>query len=225
METAAPGRSRPNTAWAGIVFAVLYIVGVMTAAGAQPANIDDFKDSPADLAAGWPTYYEDSGHRWTILVGAFFVAGATLALIVFASALRDRLADAGAPTAGRLAFGASLVFAAITLAAVTAMGWIPGAKQFGGVAVPEGELNYLSSQLGFAMLLLGGGAAAALFLVTAGRAAGRTDVVPAWLGWAGVVIGVLVFFLGVMFVPMALFPLWVLITSIVLIRRPAGATA
>lgn len=73
------------------------------------------------------------------------------------------------------------------------------------------------------MLLLGGGAAAALLLVSAGWAATRSGTLPTWLGWAGVVIGVLLFPLGVFFLPMALLVLWVLVTSIVLLRRRGTA--
>lgn len=221
METAESRRSVPSAAWAGVAFFVLYVVGVMTI-GRSP-NTDKVKDSPSGFAAAWNDFYADSGNRWAILIGAFLLAAAVLSLIVFVSALRQRLADAGAPAAGRLAFAASLLFGAVTLAGVSAMAWIPGAKQFGNSPLPEGDLNYMASQLGFGMLLLGGGAAAALLLVTAGRASVRTHVLPTWLGWAGVVVGVAVFFVGALFLPMALFALWVLIAAIMMIRKPTVA--
>lgn len=222
METVSSRRSVPSAAWAGVVFFVLYLVGFMMM-GSSPDDTDDVKDSASGMAAAWRDLYSDSGDRWAILIGAFLLAGAVLALVVFASELRQRLADAGAPAAGRLAFAASLLFGAVTLAGASAMAWIPGAKQLGDAPLPEGELNYMASQLGYALLLLGGGASAALLLVTSGRAGVRTHVLPTWLGWAGVVIGVALFFVGVLFIPMALFALWVLIAAITMIRKPAVA--
>ena len=157
-----------------------------------------------------------------ILIGAWLLVAAVLALIVFAHDLRNRLADSGAAGAGRLAFGGSILFAAVTICGATALAWIPGARAFGNSPLPSGELAYLGSQLGYAILLLGGGAAAALMLVSAGGGAARSGALPKWLGWAGVVIGVLLFFVGVFFVPMALLALWVLVTAIVMLRRPAA---
>ena len=47
----------------------------------------------------------------------------------------------------------------------------------------------------------------------------RTGLLPRWLGWAGVAVGLLciVGFLGV---PMGLFLLWIVIVAVYLIRRP-----
>lgn len=210
-------------AWAGIVFAVLYVVGVMLAGG-SPDTTDKMKHSPKLAEAAWHKYYADSGHRTAILIGAFVLAAAVLALLVFASFLADRLGSDGASsTATRLVFGGAVLFAAVTLAGTAALAWIPGAKEFGDSPLPVGSITYLSSQLGFAMMLLGGGAAAALFLVSAGWAATRVGTLPKWLAWAGVVIGVLLFFFAVFFLPMALLVLWVLVTSIVLLRHRGTA--
>ena len=75
--------------------------------------------------------------------------------------------------------------------------------------------------IGFGLVLLAGGAAAALTLVSSGLGAARCGALPKWLAWAGVVIGVLVFFIGGLFIPMALFVLWVLVTAIVMLTRTA----
>lgn len=218
--TTTPKRSRVNGAWAGIVFAILYVVGAM-AAFYSPSDTDKVKDSPDDLAAMWHDFYSDSSHRTWIIVGVYLLLGAAFAFVIFGSAVRDRLAESGAPTAGRLAYGASILFGAVTLVGTAAVAWIPGSKQFGNVAIPNGELNYMASQLGFAVILLGGGAAAALFLISAGLGGQSTRLLPRWLGWAGVAIGVILFFLGGLFITMALLVLWVLITAILLLRHPA----
>jgi hypothetical protein len=218
METTqVTGTARRHMGWAGIVFAVLYVVGVLMASS-QPET-DDINDNPVRLTKAFRDYYSDSGHRTTIIIGAFVLLAATLAFIVFASELRNRLADAGAANTGRLAFAGSIMFAAVTAAGAIALVWIPGTKEFGDFAVPVGDINYMAAQLGFGLVLLAGGAAAALTLVSSGLGAARRGALPKWLAWAGVVIGVLVFFIGGLFIPMALFVLWVLVTAIVMLAR------
>jgi hypothetical protein len=52
----------------------------------------------------------------------------------------------------------------------------------------------------------------------------RTDVLPRWLAWLGFICGVVLLF-GVIFLPMIALPIWLIATSIVLYRQPAGAAA
>lgn len=215
------GTASHRTAWAGIVFAVLYFVGVTMLLGPTPN--DTHKDEPVKYAADWSRVFADSGKRNQMLLGALVLGIACVAIVVFGSSLRDRLAAAGAATSGRLTFAASIMFATLTLAGGTAIAWLPGAKGFGDAPVAKGELAYLAPQLGFALLLLGGGVAAGFMLVTAGVGSARSRALPAWLGWSGAAVGVLVFLFGVFFMPMVLLLLWVLIAAIVSLRRPVTA--
>ena len=225
MQTVSSNRgSHGKSAWAGIVFAVLYIGGVFVV-GSTPGDIDKdgVNKSPSALTTAWRDFYSDSGNRWAIIIGAFILIVAAFTLVVFANEIRQRLVDAGAPGAAQLAFAASLLFAAATMAGATAMAWIPITKQFGNSALPEGEINYLTNVLGYGFMLMGGGVSAAVLLVISGRASVRTHVLPAWLGWAGVVSGIVVFFLSVFFLPMILFALWSIATAIIFLRRPPAA--
>ncbi|HEY6533052.1 MAG TPA: hypothetical protein VIY72_12145 [Acidimicrobiales bacterium] len=220
-EVARSTRATAKMAWAGIIFAVLYVAGMLLA-GSSPSDIDELNDDPVGLAASWHDYYTDSGNRTVILGGVFALMLASVAVVVFGSVLRERLADAGAATAGRLTFAASIMFGTVTLVGAVALAWIPGTKEFADMAIPTSDLVYMASQLGFGVLLLPGGAAAGFMLVTSGFAAARRGVLPVWLGWAGVVCGVIVFVLGGLFVTMALLVLWTLIAAIVLLRRPTA---
>ena len=224
METTqAPVTPRPR-GWAGIVFAVLYVAGMIVISG-SPENADDkpFKDNPTKLAALWRAYYNDSGHRHAIVIGAFLIIAAAIAFVVFGNDLRELLTSYGARTTGGLAFAGTIIFATVTPVGAIALAWIPGSKTFGDSPVPTGELNYMASQLGYGIMLLPGGAAAALTLVAGGFGGARSRALPAWLGWIGVVIGVALFFIAAFFVPLVLLVLWVLITSIVMLRRPVPA--
>lgn len=221
-----PTHQRPTraTAWGGIAFAVLYIVGVMTMLANQPdtSNLDTNKQ----WTAAYVKYYSDSGNRTSALVGAYITALACLAVVIFGAHLRDRLAAAGSGTSGRLAFAGSIMLATLTFVAGVSIAWLPGAVAFGDAPVPKGELAYFGSQLGFGALLVGGGFAAALMLVATGIGSVRTGAIPGWLAWAGIVVGVVVAAIGAFFLPMALMVLWMLIAGIVGLRRPfAGEVA
>ncbi len=223
MEPTNAATTRRPTGWAGIVFVVLYVVGLLMLGGAAPDHADDkpFKDNPVKLTALWRAYYNDSGHRTTIVIAVFVIIAAALAFVVFGNDLRERLTAYGARTTGGLAFAGTIIFATVTAVGAIALGWIPGSKTFGDVPIPSGELNYLAPQLGFGIMLLPGGAAAALTLVSAGLGGARSRALPAWLGWTGVVIGIALFFIAAFFLPLILLVLWVLIASIVMLRRPA----
>jgi hypothetical protein len=82
-------------------------------------------------------------------------------------------------------------------------------------------LNVFSTDVGG---VLGAGGAAA-FLLATGIAVTRSEALPTWLGWVGVVLGV-----AVIALPFASGPgagIWVLIASIVLLatREPAASPA
>lgn len=218
MERVQTRPSTRATAWGGIVFAVLYVVGVMLMFGPTPD--DTHRDQPAKYAADWYRVFSDGGNRTQMILGAYVVVVASLALVVFGSQLRDRLAARGAAGSGRLTFAGSILFGALTTAGAIALAWIPATKSFGDAALPRGEIVYVAPQLAFGLLLVGGGAGAALMLVSAGVGATRSRALPAWLGWAGIVIGVVVFALGAFFLPMILLVLWVLVAAIVALRRP-----
>ena len=227
MTTSEVHTTRGSKGWAGIVFVVLYVVGLLMIAGAVPKNADKspFKDNPVKLAALWRAYYNDSGHRWTIIIAVYILLAAAIAFVVFGIDLRERLEASGAHTTAVLVLAGAIIFAVATAIGALALGWIPGSKQFGDVPIPNGELNYLGSQLGYGIMLLPGGAAIALTLIAGGFGGARSGALPGWLGWAGVVIGVLLFFVAAIFIPLILLVLWVLIASIVMLRRPVAAPA
>ena len=206
--------------WAGIAFALLYAVG-MGMAFIGPELTDAEKKDPDALSRIMHDWYSKTGNRVNVLVGVLLLGLAVLALLVFVNELRERLTTAGSNRAANLAFAGAILFAATTLVGAAANAWIPGMKQFGGLAVPNGEITYAATQLGVGIALIGAGMATALMLTTGGWGAAHTKVLPGWLGWAGVVIGVVLVVGSLIFLPMILLSIWALIAGIVLIRRPA----
>ena len=70
-----------------------------------------------------------------------------------------------------------------------------------------------------------GGVGIGALMIAASVAAKRAALIPRWLGWIGVVFGVLGLF-SVVFFPQFLVALWILVAGILLFRaRPAAAGA
>jgi hypothetical protein len=67
-------------------------------------------------------------------------------------------------------------------------------------------------------LLVAGALAAGAFTATASYLARRDAILPGWLTIAGYVVAVLQL-AAALFLPFALFPLWILVVSIVLLSR------
>ncbi len=193
----------------GVVFVVLFVAGFMVFS--TPSSNKD--------TAKWQRWWTDSGHRVTAVIGAYLIVLGVLAFVWFLWSLRDRLADGGGPM---LTFGK--LFVAMVLVSTLLRAAIPGAKMFGNVPVPSGDLARQFDNLGFGLLLVAGALSAGAFTAFASYAARREAVLPSWLTAAGYVVAVLQLIAGIFF-PFVLFVLWVLVVSIVLLRRGATAEA
>jgi len=204
--TVRPTRVGP---WMGIAFAVLFVAGFLV----FPTPSDE-KDS-----AQWSRWWTDSGHRAGAVIGAYLMVFALLAFVWFMWDLNRRLRDRGGMM---ITFGTVFVTLALVSALVRAA--IPGGKLFGSTPVPPGaDIARQFDNVGFAVLLVAGALAAGAFTATASHLARRDAILPGWLTIAGYVVAVLMLAAG-FFLPFVFFPLWVLVTSIVLVRRTAEST-
>lgn len=192
----------------GIAFVVLFVVGFL------------MFNTPNDNAsqAKWDAWWTSSSHRTTAIIATYLMVLGTMAFVGFMWNLGQRFrARAGAPTT----FGALFVTLALVAALIRAS--IPGGKQFGSMAVPTGGWAAQFDNIGQGLLLVAGAISAGAFLVTASYWARRYGVLPGWLTVSGYVIGVLQL-AAALFFPFVLFPIWVLVTAIVLMTRDARAT-
>lgn len=197
-------------AWMGIAFAVLFVIGFV----GFPEPSDNRN------TAQWSRWWADSGHRAGAIVGAYLMVLGVLAFLWFAWSLRTRFGEGGG-----LMFTFGSVFAAIALVSIMVRASIPGAKQFGSTPVPtSGDLARQFDQIGYGLLLVAGALAAGLFVGIASYLARRSGTLPGWLTIAGYVVAALQL-VGAFFFPFALFPLWVLVASIVLLRRGTHGSA
>jgi len=194
--------------WAGVVAVALWIVSVLSSSGAPGENASE---------AEYLAYIQESADR-IILGGSVFMLGC-VAFLCFAVVLRERLAAAegGSRMLSNLAFlGAAVVGAFMMLT--------PGPEIAAAITAEEQEVS-TSAAAAMRMLpeafLVAAALSAILLMLGSGLVALRTRVFPkawAWfslllvpllvipqIGWAALLLGL---------------PVWVLVTTVFLVRRP-----
>jgi hypothetical protein len=215
--TTGTGRGLRWGGIAGIVFAVLFVIGFLLVA--------DTPDTDESNAA-WVRYFADSDNRRMIVIGVIIWALAVLAFLVFLGVLREQLRNAspGSEWISTVAFASGLVFAAMLAVAGLGAGSVPASIEFGdNPVVRDADVIRTLDSLGFGALLVFGAATAGLLILTSSIVAGRTALLPRWLVITGYVVGVIVILGGLLFFPLALFVLWMLAVSIVMVSRSGQA--
>ena len=204
--------SRSGAAWgpiAGIAFAVLFVAGMFTMItpdGSTEQAINEF--------------YADSGKRTTVLIGAYLVVLAGFAFLWFLSSLRQtvrRLAPEN-PELGDVLLGGGILFVAMIYAGTMAIATGAAGMTFGGEEQFSADVLRMLPQLGYGLMLVGGGFSAIAVVLATSIAVRKSSAAPAWLGVYGMVTAVLLL-AAVTYVPMVFFPIWAITISIVLLRR------
>jgi hypothetical protein len=199
---------------AGILAAVTFTVG-MVFVSTTPGD----KDSDAQVLA----FYADRGHRVSAIVGAYLLAVCAPLLVWFGAGLRRRLLAAG--DAGRfadLAFGAAILCAAFLGIGGAGLAAVPAAQSFGGTALSNADVARFLPAVGLVGVLVFAMIAAIALIVTVSIFVQRSGMLPDWVAWLGF-LAALVLLLSVVFLPLIAFPLWLVLVSIALMRRPVGA--
>jgi Domain of unknown function (DUF4386) len=218
MATVEAAKPRGIERWAGlggIVYVVLFIVGVLLSFSGTP----DGDAAPAKVAA----YWHDSGHRdkanfgWlAVVLGVFF-------FLWFLGALRQLLRRIdGDGFLTTLATVGGAVYAALTLAGISLYAAIATMSDdtfhhtvYPGIVHAAGDGAYV--------IHAAGGIGAGAMIIAVSLATMRARVIPRWLGILSVIVGVLALF-SVFFFPQFLVALWFLVAGF-LVFRAAGRPA
>ena len=204
-------------ALAGVAYVVLFAVGVIMIFGSSP----DSSSAPAKII----DYYSKGSHRTTMNIGWLLGGLGILGFMCFVIALRQAVrrveGDDGFLT-GLVMIGggvyATLALAALSInVAVRTMSDDTYHHQvFPGLIHAADDAAWI--------LHASGGAGAAALVIAASVAAMRAGAVARWLGWVGIVAGILSVGL-LLFFPWFIFALWVLFASIGLFMRSGRAVA
>ncbi len=195
----------------GVVAIVLVFVAVLMA------------DSPAldDPGSEWTAYFEDSGNRARHIVSTILFVLASFGFLAFFWALCARLgsSEEGQLRFSNLALASGAVFT-VAIATTGALGGaVPGGHEFNDAPLPSPEIMIQIENIAGAIIVLVGGYAASMFVGASSIAVLRGGALPAWIGWLGVVIAIVLLF-SFLFIPLVLFLLWVLIVSVVQVVQP-----
>lgn len=199
----------------GIVYGVLFALGLALIAW-------DEVDSKSD--AGIASYYGDSGSRNQEELGLVLVVLAVLFLLVFAAALSDRLRaeEAGGRLVPPLVFGAAMAAAALQVGAAALLVTTSTAVDLVDNFSVDPDLARVALASGFNFLYAG---LAAMLLLTLAAAVGifGSSTLPRWLGWLSLV-AVVAAILEAILLPVFTVPIWVTVTSLVLMTRPQASS-
>ena len=194
---------------AGIVYVVLFVVGIILVAGGRPAA-----DAPPSKVI---PYYQHGSHRDRVHLGTFLILIGVFFLIWFVGALRELVRSyAGEGILATVTGIGGAVYAALTLA---------------GVAVEEGIYTmsddtyrhevypgviHAANDVGY-MLHSAGGVGVGAMIVAVSLAALRARALPAWVGWLSVLAGIVSIF-AFAFIPWFVIAVWLVVASVLATR-------
>lgn len=194
-----------NVARPGSVFVMLFV--------GSAVFLGDLVGSFADSDAQFVTLFSDAGNRVGYIAGSFLLVLAGLAFVWFAHALSCETGARRAPllitgaTAGSGMIVAALAFATVPLS-------IQFGSAFGDPGLQAGQA--VLPQFGFAALGLGAMLPAGIFIALAAL---TPDLLPRWLAATSYPVAVLVALTAFLYLPFALFVLWVVATTVTVSHR------
>lgn len=198
---------------AGVLAVALWLIAAIVMETAS--NNPDGDSTPEEIAA----YFNDNDGR-IIVSGFVFMLGSAL-FLWFLGSLRERLmtAEGAAGRIPAIVFASGIVMAAMGMATV--------APTIGGAfAAEEGGVDPGSAQAFWQIgdgFFVGGIAACFTFFLASGLAALRTRVLPAWLGWASLVLALATLIPWISWIVLIFgVPLWILVVAALLFMRPVG---
>lgn len=197
-------------ALSGVVAVALWVIGIV---------IQESSNLPGDDASGDEVLAWFASEENTILAGGFVFMLGALFFFVFLAALRVRLLEAEGP----VGFLTALVYGAGIAAALSLL-MLPAPDMSGALSNEEltGDAALAVNSLGD-MFFLGAELASALLIAAAGLIFIRTRVLPAWLGWASLVVALWLLIPPIGWAGLLLgVPLWTILVSVLLWMRPAG---
>jgi hypothetical protein len=198
---------------AGILSVACAVVGTLSV-----LNLPQEKDTDSTVTA----YFTSHSHRVHGVVGLFAWLVAALFLLVFLAALRRRLvaAEGERGSLAPLAFGAGVASAVLwATAAILGQATTVAAIETSRFHVDPNSYRLFenTAYLAWVAAVFVG----ALVVWATSALAFRTQVLPRWYGWLGIVAGVSQLAAMLLF-PFLAWWIWIVLTSILLVRRPAA---
>lgn len=203
MESRGLERFAPLT---GVLFVAMIVLAIVI--GGETPDNDDSRQAIVDF---WKD--NDTAQIWSNIIGAW----ATVFFLWFAATLRSALrrAEEGPARLSTLSFGGAVVAAVGLLSALSLNFAVADSVDDVPASVTQ-TLTVLSNGFFFPIA-----AGYAVFFLAVGVLSVRTRMLPAWLGWVTVLLGI-VCLTPVGFFALLLGLVWIVTVSILLYRRDTG---
>ena len=194
-----------NIARPGALFVVLFV--------GSSVLLGELVGSFADSDAQFVTLFSDGGNRVLYVAGSALLLLAGPAFVWFAHALS---CETGSRRTALLIAGAAAASGMIVSA--LAYGTVPLSLLFGSFFGDPGleSGQAVLPQFGYVALSLGGMLPAGIFILIAAM---TPDLLPRWLSIVSYPVAVLVSLTALLFMPFALFVLWVVAATVTVSRR------
>jgi hypothetical protein len=211
-------RREPWGPIAGLVFVVLFLVGVML------LDIPEGDASVQEITS----FYNDGGERAQLIISSYLLVLAGVFFLWFLASLRRTLIAAEGEPARltAIAFAGGVVFVGLLMAAACTFMTVAADITFGDEKFVSADAARLLPELGYPLLFIGAMFAAIAMIDAASVVIMRTRVLPTWIGWFGFVAAVALLF-GFLFFPMLFLLVWVAAVSgsLLTARAQPGAPA
>src|SRR3954471_9032782 len=208
--------------WYGVVFAVLLVVGVVLVATTPRLGASD---------AVYNAFYRGGGPATLSVVGLYIVPFAGIAclwhMIGTRTLLQVRRPGSWAQTRHWLQLAACVVFVCMLFAGTAAVGAVALLTKFSNAPLPGPDVARALSSVGFSLVFVYGVRAAGLYILTTTALGRKAGLLPGPVVVVSYLAAVFLL-LSTTFHPAVLlvFPAWVLMVSaVLLVRRPTGATS
>jgi len=216
--TAAPQGTRQTVAApraaavAGVIFAVLMILSLVLMRLAAPAD-------PAE-PVGWLT---GPGRRYALRVALHMVPFAGVAFLWFVGVIRSRLGAQEDQFLATVVLGSGLLFIACLFGAAALTGGLSDAIDAGHVQLRHSETYDFAIRTGNVLLNVFAIKMAGVFMFSTCTIGLRTAILPRWVAFVGYACGLVLLLVITDWEWIALlFPLWVLLVSIVTLTAEFG---
>jgi hypothetical protein len=207
--------------WSGVVFSVLLVLSLVLVATTPHLGASD---------AAYTDFYDGGGPETLTVVGLYLVPFAGIAclwhMITMRTLLQVRRPTSWADTTHWLHLAASVIFVCLLFVSTAAVGAVALLTQFSDAPLPGPDVARALSAVGYTLLFVYGVRAAGMYMITTTGLASSAGVLPRPLAVVSYVVAALLL-VSTTFHPAILlvFPVWVLMVSIVLlVRRPTGVS-
>ena len=209
-EQTAPSESLRAAGVAGLIFSVLVTISFVI-----------FRSYPPD-ESGIPAQGRDP---W--LVGLYLIPFAGVAFLWFLATLRRRIGRLEDQFFATVFLGSGLLFVAMLFAASAAASAAVAMARFQGASPTNATVFLFGQALAETLFYVFAVKMAAVFMLVSSTIGRRTNAFPGWLVAVGAVAGIVLLFSVSFFQVLAvIFPLWVAVVSLLLLRAdPDSGTA